>query len=580
MEIRELISIMNQNVELICKHLLPNGKRSGSEWRVGSLSNEPGDSLGVKLSGSKVGVWADFASDAKGDLLTLWKEVNNVDIVTAIKQVKDFLNIIDDNKFYNKPKPKTYVKPKPPVVTINDKAKKYLNEVRKINDTTLEVYGTCFNSKEIIFKYYKNNKLVNIKYLTYDYKGKKIIRQEKDAEPCLFGWTAIDNNLREIIITEGEIDAMTMFQYGYPALSIPGGAKNNKWIENDWNDLDRFETIYLAMDMDEPGREASVEFAKRLGLHRCRIVELPKKDINECLKSGIPQETIDKCIKNSKYILPENLANFNDFLTGIEEELSQVKGVNYYSPNFHSSFKYVRLYPAELTIFGGVNGSGKTTFLMQLALDIASQNNKVCIASLEQKPAKYLKKIVKQASDEQYPTRETIHTVSNWLNGKILIYNRVGIANNDNMIKTFEYAYKRYGVNFFIIDSLTKCGFAEDDYNGQKKFVEFLTDFVLQYNIHIILVAHSRKLLSEKKQMDKMDIKGTGAITDLAFNVYILMRNKIKEQAKDNTHINEPDVILSIQKQREFGWEGIIDFMYNKNTEKFYEDNNPPYKYI
>ncbi|QBI77608.1 putative replication helicase, partial [Pseudomonas phage vB_Pae_CF67a] len=56
--------------------------------------------------------------------------------------------------------------------------------------------------------------------------GKKKITTSSDTEPCLFGWQAIPDGIREVTITEGEIDAMTAWQYGRPALSVPfGGGK-------------------------------------------------------------------------------------------------------------------------------------------------------------------------------------------------------------------------------------------------------------------------------------------------------------------------------------------------------------------
>src|ERR1700743_1623150 len=58
--------------ETIASMLLPNGKKKGAEWCVGSIDGEEGDSLKVRLNGNKAGVWRDFASDIGGDLLDLW----------------------------------------------------------------------------------------------------------------------------------------------------------------------------------------------------------------------------------------------------------------------------------------------------------------------------------------------------------------------------------------------------------------------------------------------------------------------------------------------------------------------------
>ncbi|MBN0941860.1 toprim domain-containing protein, partial [Pseudomonas aeruginosa] len=89
-----------------------------------------------------------------------------------------------------------------------------------------------------------------------------------DTEPCLFGWQAIPDGNREVTITEGEIDAMTAWQYGRPALSVPfGGGKDGKqrWIEYEFDNLQRFDVIYLCLDDDEPGHQATEEIVRRLG---------------------------------------------------------------------------------------------------------------------------------------------------------------------------------------------------------------------------------------------------------------------------------------------------------------------------
>ena len=68
-----------------------------------------------------------------------------------------------------------------------------------------------------------------------------------------------------------------------------GGGKGAKqqWIENEFERLERFEKIYLALDMDKEGELAATEIAGRLGRHRCVRVKLPRKDANDCLVSGV-----------------------------------------------------------------------------------------------------------------------------------------------------------------------------------------------------------------------------------------------------------------------------------------------------
>src|SRR5690606_1191767 len=137
-----------------------------------------------------------------------------------------------------------------------------------------------------------------------------------DCEPVLFGWQAIPENVREVVLTEGELDALSWAAYGYPAMSVPyGGGKGAKqqWIESEYDRLDRFERIYVSTDMDKAGDEAAEEIVSRLGRHRCLRVKLPLKDANECLMEGLPKADMDACIRNAVSLDPEGLRCASDY---------------------------------------------------------------------------------------------------------------------------------------------------------------------------------------------------------------------------------------------------------------------------
>lgn len=69
---RQLAQELGQRAELLCRELLPHGRREGHEWRCGSIAGEAGSSLAVHLAGPRAGVWADFsAADVRGDALDL-----------------------------------------------------------------------------------------------------------------------------------------------------------------------------------------------------------------------------------------------------------------------------------------------------------------------------------------------------------------------------------------------------------------------------------------------------------------------------------------------------------------------------
>ena len=68
----EIRSRLLDQLESVLLYLFPRGKRRGSQFYIGNLQGEPGDSLVVELEGPKRGVWIDFATGESGDLLALW----------------------------------------------------------------------------------------------------------------------------------------------------------------------------------------------------------------------------------------------------------------------------------------------------------------------------------------------------------------------------------------------------------------------------------------------------------------------------------------------------------------------------
>ena len=80
----DIARALAERIEALVRELLSNGAREGHEWRVGNVHGDRGSSLAVRLSGSKAGVWCDFATGESGDALDLVKAALGVDIREAL----------------------------------------------------------------------------------------------------------------------------------------------------------------------------------------------------------------------------------------------------------------------------------------------------------------------------------------------------------------------------------------------------------------------------------------------------------------------------------------------------------------
>jgi hypothetical protein len=130
-----------------------------------------------------------------------------------------------------------------------------------------------------------------------------------------------------------------------------------------------------------------------------------------------------------------------------------------------------------------------------------------------------------------------------------------------------------------------RLGIAQDDYNGQEKAVFQLVDWTIANNVHLHLVAHSRKGDKDRGAPETEDIKGAMEIGANAFNIITVWRNKPHEQklkaAKteaERDDLNEkPGVILNVAKQRNGDFEGMVGLWFDQMTYRYHTTNDRSY---
>jgi twinkle protein len=577
---KQIIVELSARIESLCKSLFPLGKKIGHEYCVGSLSGEAGESLKIRLSADKAGVFCDFESGERGDVLELIMLSKGIGFKQAIDWAMGWLG-----ESATSLSPIIAQQYKPPVIPKNNEPsfqaiQNYLISERKLTTETIQAYKILATEKEeIILQSFKDNSLKNIKYLSiHRPENKKQIRSVKEGLPILFGWQAFNSRSRTLTICEGEIDCMSLYQYGISALSIPFGVNNLKWLELEFDSLAIFDEIYLCLDQDNAGQEAAQELLKRLGDYRCRIVKLPYKDANECLQKEVSREEILRCFEEASYSHPLELKQAADYASKVIHRFQHADDEKGLNPPFRRALNKVMFRPDELSLWVGINGHGKSQLIGQVALDAMRQNARVCIASLELTPVRLLERMTRQAAGLAKPTPEYIQEIHDWYRDKLFLFDLTGTAKAERLLEVFLYARQRYGIELFVIDSLMKCGMSEEDYTAQKLFVERLCDFKNQFGCHIHLIVHPRKGQDEYKIPGKLDIKGTGALSDLADNCFSVWRNKLKEdelsQFKTDEEIpfelqKKPDAIWMCDKQRNGEWEGKFPLWFDKSSNQF-----------
>lgn len=249
----------------------------------------------------------------------------------------------------------------------------------------------------------------------------------------------------------------------------------------------------------------------------------------------------------------------------------------------------------EVTIWGGVNGHGKSLVTSQVALSLMGQGEKVAIASFEMKPMKTLERMTRmyncmnpfspefQGSDGLAALDQLYDEFGDWSDGRLWLYDQQGTTDADLVVGMARYCAKELGIKHIFIDNLAKCVKNEDDYNGQKAFVDEMTAIAKDYDCHVHLVHHMRKGNKETDPLDKSDFKGSGSIADQPDNLIGVWRNKAKElEAKEGkfTKKDEPDATVRVFKQRNYDGdadgEPLIFLWFNRDSWQFVGEKDSP----
>lgn len=581
-DITEIKRLLAQSAQSVAEMLLPGGRKNGAEWECGSISGEKGQSLKVHLTGAKAGRWADFATNDSGDLLDLWGAVRGVPLSDALTQAKSWLGITDPQHFKPRQEAAYTRPPKPNCTAPRNKVRDYLTQDRNLPESVLQAYRIGEQGDDIVFPFLLPDGVLALAKVRKAEDGGKPKPTAANCEPILFGWQAVPPEAREIIITEGEIDALSWAAYGFPAMSVPfGGGKGEKqkWIESEFERMERFEKIYISTDMDKPGDEAAEEIASRLGRHRCYRVILPLKDANACLVDGIPAAQMTLAIQRAVNLDPEGLKSPTDYADRLKQLFWPEEGVRvgYTTPYGKLGNKLV-FRPGELTLWTGATGSGKSQIISDCCPHWVLEGSRICVASFEMHPAQTLRRMVKQAGDVDRPTVDYLNRILDYLDNGLLLYERVGKSGVTPLLEIFDYARAKYGCDQFVIDSLMRLGIAADDYAGQEKAVFQIVDWTIRHNVHTHLVAHARKGEKGQGAPESEDVKGAMEIGANAFNIVSVWRNRRHEEemkaAQEGSELQrelqeKPGVLLNVAKQRNGDFEGKVGLWFDQETYRY-----------
>ena len=420
---------------------------------------------------------------------------------------------------------KVYSKPKETDGKLDTRISEWFATSRGISANTLRKAKVTGKDGWIEFNFYAYGELVNRK----SRNAKKHFRLEKDCEIVWYNHDALFN-YPSIIITEGEIDALSYIEAGLDnVISVPNGAKNYGYLDDSIDLFDNIDEVYLSIDDDEAGQELQAELIRRFGAEKCRIITLPEaKDANEFLMAHGADALRSRY--NSAELVPlDNVKTLRDVSGDFADFVLEgaKPGFQIGLPNFDDVFS---TYTSQFVVVTGIPGHGKSDWIDMMTMGYNQRYGwKIAYASPENKPDYiHMHKIWRKHWGP--PQKNEVGTAD-------FIQKQEHLSNNffhidmdhftlEKVLKKGSELVKRKGIRCLVIDPYNKVrlekssGLSIPDYT-----MEYLTKidtWCKQHDCLVILAAHPRKM--QKKETGEYDeptfydVKGGGEFYDMSYH--------------------------------------------------------------
>ena len=454
-----------------------------------------------------------------------------------------------------------------PLITRNIQALKPLIPVgvplplksRKVSKSTCErfhyTWSEYHGEKVQVANFYDEHGLLDAQKIRTRNKHFFWVGNSKAYSNHLFGkhlWSP--NPKIGITIVEGEIDCLTLADIQdckYPVVSILSGASKAAYnalkANKEW--LDGFKHITLMFDGDEAGRKAQEECKELFSYDKIRLAQMPDgEDINSLHLQG-KDDFIQDLYFRAKIHLPKDIVRISNYS---REELYAPDPYGYELP-FPPLSKAIRgLKSARLYLVPAGTGLGKSTFVKEIAYYLAKkQNVKIGNLYLEQDDKEAMKDFIAMDNNinpddflenPDLVSEEERQFSEAFLDKTMYFFKHFGSLDSDDLLKKIEYMMIGLDCDVIMLDHISMVIDGEIGTGDERKDTQVLMtklrSLIQRTGKLIIVVVHLRKAsgeldYSEGAKVTLRDIKGAGALSQLADFIIALERNQHAETPTD-----------------------------------------------
>jgi len=393
--------------------------------------------------------------------------------------------------------------------------------------------------------------------------GKKFLWLGDPKRVGLFGDHIARNGGAMLVVTEGEIDALSVSQVmhkGFPAVSVPSGAAGAaKAFRVNLEYLESFEKVVLLFDTDEAGQAAAQECAELLKPGKAHIATLPLKDASEMLQAGRSAE-LAGAPWTAKPYRPVGILS-GDELWEVAAAWKDGDPVPYPFPGVNKMLRGMRR--GELTILAAGPGIGKSTLCCEISSHLLDLGHKVGMLALEGTVQSNLLKLLTPRVnrplhlEQGAMTKPDVRKAFEEVKDRLVMYDCGGEMNAETILSKMRYATVGLGCTHVFLDNLSVVvgSQSEDDRKFIDNLMVQLAAMVREIGFWMGLVVHVKRSDSKGKQNDEgrllslSDLRGSGMLEGLAYDVIGASRD-VHEGG---------DTVLQVLKARTTGLTGTSD---------------------
>lgn len=388
----------------------------------------------------------------------------------------------------------------------------WLQQVRKLDAALLSYMGVSQKQHPqigtvVAFPYIAGGKPYAAKFRAIEAKD---WRSSQGVSRGLYNADALMQNASlPIVLTEGEMDCLSVIQAGYErAVSLPDGwtvdgGKRDVLIEAEAL-FRQSPFVIVAGDADEAGASLPRTMANILRGHDVRFVTWPDgcKDANDVLvKHG--EGVLNNCLLSARRMDPEG-----GFITGISD-LPPLPSRRVLRPNNKPLDFVLAFEVGAMSVGTGTPGSGKSTLTTFAAYHVAmSEHVRVGFLAFETHPYKirdHLCRLMTGKPWGELPEMAQQATAAK-LDLSFRIVHRTYDAGSHNLGWLKEMVYTlavRDNCKLVIVDPWNELEHLPEPGESMTAYINFAIQQIRvwaeQYDCHICLIAHPRKMPTEGK---------------------------------------------------------------------------------